>query len=109
MKSLRNIILIVGLLMSVSCIDDLNQTPVLDTTSATVYAEASNYKMVLAKLYALFVTAGQEKGGANADLSSNMGYDYMRCYFNLQEAGTEELASTWLEGDKIAGLTYLSW
>jgi hypothetical protein len=109
MKSLRNIILMVGLLMSVSCIDDLNQTPALDTTSATVYAEASNYKMVLAKLYALFVTAGQEKGGANADLSSNMGYDYMRCYFNLQEAGTEELASTWLEGDKIAGLTYLSW
>jgi hypothetical protein len=96
-------------MLTVSCIDDLNQTPQLDTTSATVYSQASNYKMVLAKLYALYVTAGQEKGGVNADLSSNMGYDYMRCYFNLQEAGTDELASTWIEGDKIANLTYLSW
>ena len=109
MKKLLNILLIGCLLLSVSCIDDLNQTPQLDTTSATVYAKASNYKMVLAKLYALYVTAGQEKGGADPDLSSNMGYDYMRCYFNLQEAGTDEIASTWLEGDKIADLTYISW
>ena len=109
MKKLLNILLIGCLLLSVSCIDDLDQTPQLDTTSATVYAKASNYKMVLAKLYALYVTAGQEKGGADPDLSSNMGYDYMRCYFNLQEAGTDEIASTWLEGDKIADLTYISW
>ena len=109
MKKILNILLIGSLMLSVSCIDDLNQTPVLDTTSATVYSEASNYKLVLAKLYALYVTAGQEKGGGNKDLSSNMGFDYMRCYFNMQEAGTEEVASTWLEGDKIANLTYLSW
>jgi hypothetical protein len=109
MKKLRNIILASCLIFMVSCIDDLNQTPQLDTTSASVYAEASNYKLVLAKLYALYVTAGQAKGGSNPDLSSNMGYDYMRCYFNLQEAGTDELASTWLEGDKIADLTYLTW
>lgn len=109
MKKILNILLASIMLLTVSCIDDLNQTPQLNTTSATVYAEAGNYKMVLAKLYALYVTAGQEKGGVNADLSSNMGYDYMRNFFNLQEAGTDELASTWLEGDKIANLTYLSW
>jgi len=109
MKKLLNIMLVSCAMLLFSCIDDLNQTPQLDTTSATVYSQASNYKMVLAKLYALYVTAGQEKGGADADLSSNMGYDYMRCYFNLQEAGTDELASTWLEGDKITDLTYLTW
>jgi len=109
MKKFINILITGCFMLSVSCIDDLNQAPVLDTTSATVYATASNYKMVLAKLYALYVTAGQEKGGADPDLSSNMGYDYMRCYFNLQEAGTEEIASTWLEGDKIGPLTYLTW
>ncbi|MDP4277029.1 MAG: RagB/SusD family nutrient uptake outer membrane protein, partial [Bacteroidota bacterium] len=43
------------------------------------------------------------------DLSSNRGYDYMRSYFNLQECGTDELACTWLEGDKVGDLTYLSW
>ena len=54
------------------------------------------------------VTTGQEKNGDN-DLSSNSGQDYMRCFFNLQECGTDEVASTWLSGDNVTGLTYLSW
>ena len=33
----------------------------------------------------------------------------MRCFFNLQECGTDEVASTWLSGDNVTGLTYLSW
>ena len=33
----------------------------------------------------------------------------MRCFFNLQECGTDEVASTWLSGDNVSGLTYLSW
>jgi hypothetical protein len=33
----------------------------------------------------------------------------MRCFFNLQECGTDEVASTWLEGDKVGDLTFLSW
>jgi len=93
-----------------SCTDDLNQTPNTETTSAQVYTTAANYKAVLGKLYASFVITGQEKGGGNKDMqSTNTGQDYMRCYFNLQECGTEEVASTWLEGDKVGDLTYLSW
>ena len=42
-------------------------------------------------------------------MSSNSGYDYLRCYFNMQECGTDELVYTWQEGDKMSGLTYLSW
>lgn len=95
--------------MLTSCMDDLNQSPHIEDTSKDVYAEAANYKAVLAKLYVSFVTTGQEKGGGNPDLSSNSGEDYMRCYFNLQECGTDELASTWLEGDKVRDLTFLSW
>lgn len=109
MEKLLNLCLVVCLLLTSSCIDDLNQIPQIEETSASVYADASNYKMVLAKLYALYVTAGQEKGGGNQDLSSNNGFDYMRNYFNMQEAGTDEVASTWLEGDKTADLTYLMW
>jgi len=37
------------------------------------------------------------KRRCDADLSSNNGYDYMRCYFNVQEAGTEEMV---LRGSK---------
>lgn len=33
----------------------------------------------------------------------------MRCYFNMQEAATDEMAATWLSGDKITNLTYMNW
>jgi starch-binding outer membrane protein, SusD/RagB family len=92
-----------------ACNDDLNQYPNIEETSVSVYSNPDNYIMALAKCYASFVTAGQEKGGGDADLSSNNGYDYMRCYFNMQEAGTEEIGSTWIEGDNIGDLTYLTW
>ena len=95
--------------MLVSCAGELDQMPNIETTSSDVYTSVANYKAVLAKLYASFVICGQEKGGGNADISSNSGYDYMRCYFNLQEAGTDELASTWLEGDNMTNISYLSW
>lgn len=109
MKKIRYTLLCASMLVITSCVGDLDQVPHNETTSATVYAEAANYKAVLGKLYTSFVTTGQEKAGGNADLSSNTGQDYMRCYFNLQQCGTDELASTWLEGDKVRDLTYLSW
>ncbi len=92
-----------------SCVSDLDQYPHTETTSADVYTKAENYKTVLGKLYTSFVVAGQGKGGDNADLSSNTGYDYMRCYFNMQECGTDEVIYTWLAGEKMSGLTYLTW
>lgn len=101
--------LFISTLLITSCVDDLNQYPHTETTSSNVYATAANYKAVLGKLYTSFVTTGQEKGGGNSDLSSNSGQDYMRCFFNLQECGTDEVASTWLSGDKVSDLTFLSW
>ncbi|MBQ3635801.1 MAG: RagB/SusD family nutrient uptake outer membrane protein [Bacteroidales bacterium] len=92
-----------------SCTDDLDQFPRVETTAADLYQTPEQYESVLAKLYALYSIAGQEKGGGNADLSSNMGFDFMRILFNLQEAATDEVASTWLEGDQLTNLTYFSW
>jgi hypothetical protein len=109
MKKKIYFILSLSLLGITACVDDLNQYPNIEETSESVYAKPENYIKVLAKCYASYVTAGQEKGGGDADLSSNNGYDYMRCYFNVQEAGTEEIGSTWIEGDNIANLTYLTW
>ena len=80
-----------ALLLS-SCIGDLDQYPHEDETSSTIYTSADNYKAVLGKIYAAMVTTGQEKGG-DPDLSSNSGQDYMRCFFNLQECGTDEVLS----------------
>jgi hypothetical protein len=102
-------ILVISALLLTSCEDELDQMPHTETTSASVYADAASYKSVLGKIYVSYVINGQEKGGGNEDLSSNSGQDYMRCFFNLQECGTDELASTWLEGDKVGDLTFLTW
>jgi len=109
MKKILFTIITAMILVFSACNKDLDQYPSTKETSITVYAKPENYIKVLAKCYASFVTAGQEKGGADPDLSSNNGYDYMRCYFNMQEAGTEELGSTWIEGDNIGNLTFLTW
>ena len=109
MKTIIINILLGCLLIFTSCVNQLDQYPHTQTTAADVYTTPANYKAVLGKLYVSFVIAGQEKGGGNADLSSNSGYDYMRCYFNLQECGTDEVASTWLSGDKTQNLTFLTW
>ena len=105
-------LLSIGILLSgvwSSCSDDLNQYPTVEATNKTVYTSVDGYKAVLAKLYASFVLAGQEKGGGDADLSSNTGYDYMRLYYTMQEVPTDEMAYTWVEGDNLYNLSYLNW
>jgi len=94
-----------------ACSDDLDQKPQTDsqTDADEVFSTPQGYKMALAKLYASYVICGQEQGGGNGDLTSNNGYDFLRGYFNLQEAPTDEMAGTWLSGDKITDLTYMSW
>ncbi len=94
-----------------SCTGDLDQQPHTDsqTSADVVYSTEQGYKQALAKLYASYVITGQEQGGGNADLISNNGYDFLRGYFNLQEAPTDEMAGTWLSGDKIENLTYMNW
>ncbi|HEX3009246.1 MAG TPA: RagB/SusD family nutrient uptake outer membrane protein [Bacteroidales bacterium] len=109
MKNIIYTLITVTILIFTACADDLDQYPNIEETSKSVYSNPDNYVKALAKCYASFVTVGQEKGGGNPDLTSNSDYDYMRCYFNLQEAGTEEIGSTWIEGDNIGNLTYLSW
>lgn len=104
-----SILIISAGLLSASCTDDLNQMPTTETTSGQVYADANNYKRVLAKIYASYVLAGQGQGGDNGDLSTINGQDFSRGYFNLQEAATDEVANTWLSGNNLVDLTYITW
>ena len=96
-------------LVASSCTDVLDQMPTTEDTSKDVYAEAANYKRVLAKIYASYVLAGQGQGGDNGDLKSINKQDFSRGYFNLQEAATDEVANTWLSGNNLSDLTYISW
>ena len=113
MKIFRNLIGILTVVMMTtatsSCLDDLNQYPHIEQTSKNVYTSVANYEEVLAKLYGSYVMAGQEKGGGNNDITGSRGFDYMRCYFNLQELGTDEAAMISFAADNQTGLTYLSW
>lgn len=109
---INKLIYSLGILAVISfsaCTDDLNQMPVTETTSANVYTSADNYKKVLAKIYASYVLAGQAQGGDNGDLSTINGQDFSRGYFNLQEAATDEVANTWLSGNNLIDLTYITW
>ena len=72
-----------------SCLGELDQYPRIDKTPVDVYTSVENYEMVLAKLYGSFVLAGQDKGGENADILGSRGFDYMRCYFNVQAEAQE--------------------
>ena len=92
-----------------ACTDDLDQYPHEETTSESLYKSVSDYESVLAKIYSSYTVVGQGKGGENADFTSNNGQDFGRALFNLQEATTDEVVSTWLEGDKLTDLTYHSW
>jgi hypothetical protein len=91
-----------------ACTDDLNQQPIIGTTSTDVYSTADGYKQVLAKIYACYAIVGQERAD-NADLTSNNGQDLLRNYFNLQEAPTDETAMRWLSGDNLTNLAYMRW
>ena len=97
-----------GCFLTPSCVGDLDQFPHTEITSENIYNSAESYYQVLAKLYTAMVTTGQEQNGSQ-DLSSNKGFDYMRCYFNLQEVGTDEVAYTWLSGETLSDISNLSW
>lgn len=91
-----------------SCLDDLNQTPHIGVTSDAVYSSVEGYRSVLAKIYGTYSLVGQEKGGG-VDISSNSGYDLLRCLFHLQEGPTDECAYRWMSGDNLYSLAYMQW
>jgi len=112
MKKVRSIYLFAILMIAglfSSCLDDLNQYPTIETTSATVYSTADGYKSVLAKLYASLAIAGQEKGDADTDLGGKTYWGYLRIYFNLQEVPTDEAVYTWAGGDAMTNIQAISW
>jgi len=83
--------------MMVSCTKDLDRKPYYDVTSASVYEDFNNYKMVLAKIYAGLSTTGQQGPAGNPDVSDiDEGFsNYLRTYWYLQEFPTDEAVIGW--------------
>ncbi len=97
-----------AMMVSASCTDDLNQTPHIGVTSDVVYSSVDGYRSALAKIYGTYTLVGQDKGGG-ADISSNSGYDLLRCLFHLQEGPTDECAYRWMSGDNLYAMAYMQW
>lgn len=111
-SNIKNIalgVIISGLSMTFgACTDDLNQTPHTGVTSGQVYSTVDGYRSVMAKIYGTYTLVGQEKGGG-VDISSNSGYDLLRCLFHLQEGPTDECAYRWMSGDNLYSMAYMQW
>ena len=90
------------------CTGDLDQKPHAQNTAENIYSTQQGTLGALTKIYASFVTTGQAKNGNN-DMTSNRGFDFMRCYINLQEGPTDEMAYSWLSGEVMSGLTFMTW
>jgi len=109
MKYIKSLFIIGTIAVSItSCTKDLDRVPFYDVTSATVYNDFSNYKPILAKLYAGLASGGQ--GGDNADIGGidqNFG-QYLRQYFNSQQLTTDETVMGWNDGT-IKDLHSMTW
>ncbi|PUZ29071.1 RagB/SusD family nutrient uptake outer membrane protein [Chitinophaga parva] len=93
-----------------ACTKDLNRTPLVGSTSASVYADFNNYKSVLAKLYAGFAISGQTGPAGKPDIS---GIDegtsnYLRQYWQWEELPTDEALITWTDAG-LQDLHNLDW
>lgn len=93
-----------------ACVNDLDRTPKYDVTSASVYADAANYKSVLAKLYAVLSVSGQQGPSGKPDIS---GIDegtsnYMRLLWKLQELPTDEAKIAWNDAT-IQDINKITW
>jgi hypothetical protein len=95
-----------------SCVKDLDTVPIDpdQMTSVDVYKNFSNYKEVLAKLYAGLAVSGQEGPAGNPDISGiDEGFgEYMRGYWYLQELSTDESVIGWND-QTIKDFHYQTW
>lgn len=96
----KNIAILGGLavgLWTSSCVSDLDRTPFIEVTSATVYNSPTAYKQAAAKLYAGLALTGQEGPAGKPDLGGiDEGFSsYLRQYWSLQELPTDEAVIAW--------------
>lgn len=110
-KFINNFSLVAVLaLLLTACTKKLDRKPFTELTSASVYEQFSNYKSILAKLYAGFAVSGQQGPSGNPDL---VGFDegfssYLRQYWQLQELASDEAVIGWNDGT-IKDLHEMDW
>lgn len=104
----RNIIfagVVLGSLSLTSCIKDLEQEPITDVTSASIFKDFANYPNALAKLYGGLAMGGQVGGDGgiypDTDINGiNGGFSqYTRLMYTLNVITTDEAVIGWNDGN----------
>src|ERR1051325_3898720 len=108
--NIKVMLLLTVTLSAISCTKNLDRKPFYDVTSASVYTNFNNYKLILAKMYAGIAVSGQKGPDGSPDL---VGFDegfssYLRQYWQLQELTTDEAVIAWNDGT-IKDLHYMTW
>ncbi|PTT75779.1 MULTISPECIES: RagB/SusD family nutrient uptake outer membrane protein [unclassified Chryseobacterium] len=104
MRQFKTNIIAVAALLSIftatSCVNDLEQIPITDVTSASVFTDFTNYPMALAKIYGGFANGGQSSNGGNSDINGIDGNfsQYTRVLYTLQTLPTDEAVIAWNDG-----------
>jgi hypothetical protein len=109
-KFIKAISLATLVLFMAGCTKTLDRKPPYDVTSATVYDNFSNYKSILAKLYAGLAVSGQQGPSGRPDIFGiDEGFSsYLRQYWQLQELTTDEAVIGWNDGT-IKDLHNMTW
>lgn len=97
-------------LLFLGCGKSLDRKPFYETTSANVYEDFSNYKSILAKLYAGLAVSGQQGPSGRPDIFGiDEGFSsYLRQYWQLQELASDEAVISWNDGT-IKDLHDMDW
>ena len=109
-KFIKSFSIVVLVLFSTSCAKTLDRKPFYDVTSAAVYDNFSNYKSILAKLYAGLAVSGQQGPSGRPDIFGlDEGFSsYLRQYWQLQELASDEAVIGWNDGT-IKDLHNMTW
>ena len=99
-KILNKIILVMVIAIAISsCAKKLDLFPVNDLTPEKVYATASGYKSVLAKIYGTLSITGNSGPAGNPDISGGLDEGsqvaFIRMLFNCEELPTDEAVVAW--------------
>lgn len=86
-----------------ACTDDLNTTPKGPNVELDPYADAANYPMLVAKVYAGFSKLGLTGPDGLGDIPSSPDQGkttFLRTYFNMQELTSDEAKCAWSDKDE---------
>ncbi|MHC2990970.1 membrane protein [Pontibacter sp. HJ8] len=101
-RFIRNIALAgVITVTAAACDHSLDITPKYDVVSEKVYQDFTNYKPILAKLYAGYAVTGQQGPAGRPDIGGiDEGFsNYLRQYWQAQELTTDEAVIGWNDGN----------